>query len=303
MPAREAASVEAVRRAWLEWLGVERRYSPHTVENYDRDLGFFLDYARPASGAELACIPVDSFRAFVASRARDGCGGRTIARNISAVKSFFRFASAGFGIENPAASLIRTPKAASLLPKSVDAPDIEKILDAFDELVSPPWKARRARALFTLIYCAGLRISEALALKASDLGGEELRIKGKGGKERAVPLLPIARREIEGYMAACGKDVAAGGAIFARPGVKPLSMAREAEREIEKVRVHLGLSPKVTPHAFRHSFATHLLASGADLRVIQELLGHSSLSTTQGYTKVDLKDIEAAYKKAHPRVK
>jgi integrase/recombinase XerC len=328
---------QEIKYRWLEFLRTERRASAHTLESYSRDVGFFLDYVGP--GAGMAEISVTEFRGFAAALARKGKSAQSIARNISALKNFFKFMELNEIAKNSAIGLIRSPKIPKRLSKSVDAPDVFNLLDAFGEIGLPPWAARRDRALFTLIYGAGLRISEALGLNVGDIGGDTLRVYGKGNKERIVPLLPIVKKEIERYMEACpfAHSTVIPAPRNLRRGTEPESNVknvqkealrdlnsrqggnnglplfigekgsrltpRVAERDIEAARNLLQLPKTTTPHALRHSFATHLLAAGTDIRTIQELLGHSSLSTTQLYTKTDMGSILKAYRRAHPHAK
>jgi integrase/recombinase XerC len=294
MDARDA------REKWLGFLRDERRQSGNTIEAYGRDLGFFL---AGVGGREVSEISISEMRGFVAGLARKGKSARTIARNISAVRSFFRFCDQSGIASNPDAGLLKVPRVPKLLQKSVDKTDVFKLLDAFGGLFpDKPWIAARDRALFTLIYGAGLRISEALGLNASDLDGAALRITGKGNKERIVPLLPMIKKEVDAYLRRLPFAIDGGKALFR--GAKGARLSpRMAQKDIEAARNALGLSSSVTPHALRHSFATHLLGAGVDLRTIQELLGHSSLSTTQLYTKVDMRDVLRNYDRAHPHAK
>ncbi|MDR2098476.1 MAG: tyrosine recombinase XerC [Rickettsiales bacterium] len=296
--------IQEIKKRWLEFLKSERRMSGHTVESYCRDLGCFIKYLRESGqgtdSAALSRLPITEFRGFIADITRDGKAAVSVARNISAVKNFFKFMEENGIAANPNIALIHSPRTPKRLSKSVAEVDVMNILGAFEKLQKTAWLAARDRALFTLIYGAGLRISEALGLDCGDIGGEELLVKGKGGKERMVPLLPIVKDEIEAYLRAAPFAMCAGDPIFRGTRGARLS-ARVAERDIEAVRGYLRLPATVTPHALRHSFATHMLAAGTDLRTIQELLGHSSLSTTQLYTKVDMGEIVKAYRKAHPR--
>jgi integrase/recombinase XerC len=297
--------VQEIKKEWLEFLRVERRASPHTLEGYARDLGFFIKYM--GGNFDPSKVGLAEFRGFVAGLARAGKSAPSIARNVAAVKSFFRFMEQDEIAKNAAIRILRSPKIPKKLSKSVDAPDVFRLLDAFDDVVKPKWMALRDRALFTLIYGAGLRISEALGLDVGDVAGDMLRIRGKGNKERIVPLLPIVKEEIGKYMEACpflNKNKTRENSIALFRGAKGMRLtARVAQRDIEAARDFLQLPATTTPHALRHSFATHLLAAGTDIRTIQELLGHSSLSTTQLYTKTDMRSVLAAYKKAHPHAK
>lgn len=289
-----------IKSRWLEFLRSERRVSAHTLEGYARDAEFFLDYIGP--GADIAKTTIAEFRGFAAMLARKGKSAPSIARNIAAIKNLFRFMEQDEIAKNAAIQILRSPKTPKRLSKSVDAPDVMRLLGALGELGLPPWAARRDRALFTLIYGAGLRISEALGLNVGDIAADTLRVRGKGGKDRIVPLLSIVKDEIRRYMDDCPFGMVPGDPIFR--GEKGARLTpRVAERDIEAARNLLQLPKTTTPHALRHSFATHLLAAGTDIRTIQELLGHSSLSTTQLYTKTDMGKILETYRRAHPHAK
>ena len=288
------------REKWLIYLLDERKGSRLTAEAYARDIGFFL---KAIGDADLSKIQIAEFRKFIAELARAGKSAPTIARNISALKSFFKFLKVRGIADNPNVGLLKSPKVPKRLSKSVETADVFKLLSTFDEIfVDKPWVAKRDRALFTLIYGAGLRISEALALTPLSLDGDVLRIIGKGNKERIVPLLPIIKDEVAAYVKAVPFELAPRLPLFR--GEKGAGLvARVAQRDMEAARARLQLSHTATPHALRHSFATHLLSNGVDLRTIQELLGHSSLSTTQLYTKVDMREIMKSYRHAHPRAR
>ena len=289
------------REKWLEYLTQERRGSALTAQAYARDIGFFIEAA--GKDADLSKISISQFRAFIADLARRGKSAPTIARNISAIKSFFKFLKNRGIADNPSVGLLKSPKIAKRLSKSVETADVFKLLATFDEIFADkPWVAKRDRALFTLIYGAGLRISEALSLTPTSFSGDTLRILGKGSKERIVPLLPIVKDEVEKYIKAAPFDLPPRLPLFRGEKGAGLS-ARVAQRDMETARSRLQLSHTATPHALRHSFATHLLSNGVDLRTIQELLGHSSLSTTQLYTKVDMREIMKNYSRAHPHAK
>jgi integrase/recombinase XerC len=282
---------EGAREKWLEFLAGERRMSPHTVDGYRRDLDAFFAFNPAPMAADIA-----GFRAFITALSRQGKSPHSVARAISALKSFFRFLGQAGIASNADISLVRSPKVPKRLSKPVSVDDIPKMMDEFFKVIPTPWIAARDRALFTLIYGAGLRISEALSLDVGDTDGTVLRVHGKGGKERIIPLLSFVRGEIGRYLELRPHV----GALFIGEKGARLSPG-VAERDMRLVRACLGLPATATPHALRHSFATHLLSRGADLRTVQELLGHSSLSTTQVYTKVDAADMLRNYAKAHPR--
>ena len=303
-----AADTARAVEAWLQHFAVERRSSPHTLSAYRRDIGQFLAFLKDHLGgeptlAELAGLRTADFRAFLAARRNEGIGSRTLSRQLSAIRSLFRFCERTGLLANPALSLLKGPKRPHGVPKALTVEAACGMLDtvAADDQV-PAWVAARDVAVLALLYGCGLRISEALGLDRRQLpsGAEPLRIAGKGGKERIVPLLPVVRQAIERYLALCPVPLARDGPLFI--GVKGARLnARNIQLLIERLRGGLGLPAHATPHALRHSFATHLLGAGADLRSIQELLGHASLSTTQTYTAVDREHLMAQYRKAHPR--
>lgn len=294
-------------QAWLRSLSAERRMSPRTIEAYARDLGQFASFmaahlGEPPAVADLASLGASDFRAFLARRRMDGARSRTLARQLSALRSFYRYAERNGLFRNPAIAAVRSPRLPHAVPKPLTVEAARRVAEA-DALASaetPRWVLARDQAVLTLLYACGLRISEALALTPAQARQQPLTIIGKGNKTRIVPVLPAARTAIETYLDLCPFPLADKEPMFR--GVKggPLN-ARLIQLLIERLRGALGLPDTATPHALRHSFATHLLANGADLRVIQELLGHASLSTTQVYTEVNRAHLLAQYRKAHPR--
>jgi integrase/recombinase XerC len=297
----------AKRAAWLEALRVERRMADKTVEAYERDLRQFLLFLRdhlagtPSLG-DLRELRAADLRAFMATRRRDGAGARTLARGLAGVRSFLRFLER-HGLANAAgAGAIRAPRQPKSLPKPLPADKALAVVSGDAQLAEEPWIAARNAALLTLLYGCGLRISEALGLKAGDVMPHTtaLRITGKGGKTRLVPLLDVARDAVADYRRLCPYHPGPQEALFRGARGGPLQPAI-IQREMQRMRGALGLPESATPHALRHSFATHLLAGGGDLRTIQELLGHASLSTTQIYTGIDTGRLLDAYRKAHPR--
>ncbi|MDE2464631.1 MAG: tyrosine recombinase XerC [Alphaproteobacteria bacterium] len=300
-----ARSAEALKRDWLSFLAHERRASPHTLTAYSHDLDCFLDFlAGHLGGAiaeeSLAGLSVSDIRAFITARRRDGLGPRGIQRALAAIRSFFRHLARENVLDNPAARAVRTPRIVRSLPRPLSEQDAERTLAA---AASHPvhWLAARDSALLTLLYGTGLRISEALSLKRGDVPfGETLSILGKGRKERVVPLLPVVREAVEHYVSLLPFAQAREAPLFVSRTGRPMS-AREAQLLMQRLRGALGLSAKATPHALRHSFATHVLAGGGDLRAVQELLGHASLSTTQTYTRLETEQLMRIYAQAHPR--
>lgn len=301
--------ITEIKKRWLDFLISERRVSNNTVENYNRDVDFFINYIKQSKDIKnidsdfLSKIDISTFRSFLANLTRQNKSNVSIARNISSIKNFFKFMEQNEIANNQAIQILHSPKIPKKLSKSVASVDVMKLLESFDKLIKEKWIAKRDMALFTLIYGCGLRISEALNLNISDISSNDmLRVKGKGNKERLIPILDIIKEKINDYLKIAPFDFKLNSPIFR--GVKGARLtARVAERDIAMARDYLGLPQTTTPHSLRHSFATHLLANGTDLRTIQELLGHSSLSTTQLYTKVDIGKIIESYNKAHPHAK
>ena len=295
------------RVEWLQSLAQERRMADLTVQAYERDTRQFLHFLTthlggPPGISDIANLQLADLRAFLTFRRGDGAGARTLGRSMAGVRSFLRFLEKR-GLANAApASALRTPKQPRSLPKPLTATDAIRVVSAGEQLAEEPWIAARNAAVLTLLYGAGLRISEALGLLAGELTGAEetLRIKGKGGKTRMVPVLPALQQAVTEYRCLCPYHLPAEEPLFrgARGG---RLQAAILQRDMQRMRGALGLPETATPHALRHSFATHLLGRGGDLRTIQELLGHASLSTTQIYTDVDSARLLDIYSAAHPR--
>ena len=288
---------------WQSWLLNERRYSPHTLDAYSRDLSGFFDFAAEHLGkvpetADLAKLEVRDFRAYLSQRAARHIDKSSLARELSTLKNFFKWLARYDILRNPALSVIRTPRRAKVLPKALEVNDTFNVIDEAQNLASNSWQGLRDKAVFTLLYGCGLRISEALSLNVGDIGNNDfLRIKGKGNKERIVPLLPVVVENINKYLAECPYQPKQGEPLFLGARGDRL-VPRIIQRQMQKIRAYLGLPDNLTPHALRHSFATHLLAEGTDLRSIQELLGHASLTTTQRYTDVQIETLKKEYDKA-----
>ena len=287
-------------------LAGERRLSPKTVEAYDRDLdglaGFlFTHLGRPVCLADMAALKGTDFRAFMAARRRGGLSARSLARTLSAIRTFYAYAERRWDVENAALGLIEGPKLGRSKPKPVSEAGAQAMLDEASHYHGADWIEARDVAVLSLLYGCGLRISEALGLTGRDQAlRESMQITGKGGKTRLVPILPIVKEAVAHYAELCPFDLNNDQALFrgARGGALG---ARTVQKLMEALRDRLGLGPTATPHALRHSFATHLLAHGGDLRAIQELLGHASLSTTQIYADVESSRLMAIYDGAHPR--
>lgn len=294
--------------AFLAYLREERRASPRTLDAYGRDVASFLGFLSGHLGGEvtlgaLAALEPADLRAYLAHRRRGeaALADRSIARALAAIRSFLRFLEKRFALTNPRLALVRGPRLKPTLPRPVSEDAAAALLDAADTEAAEPWIAARDVALLTLLYGAGLRISEALSLTGAALPlGPALCIEGKGGKQRLAPLLPVVRDAIEAYVRLCPFPLAREAALFRGARGGPLS-PRLAQLLMQRLRARLGLPESATPHALRHAFATHLLAHGADLRALQELLGHASLSTTQRYAAVEPSRLLEAFDKAHPR--
>jgi integrase/recombinase XerC len=307
MPTAFLADAEIARlvAAWQRDMQSVRRLAPKTLEAYERDLGQFFAFLGPHHGgqvtlATLAEMRAADFRAFMAVRRQDGVEARSLARSLSAIKGFFRFLEREGVLATEALNIVRSPKAKKSLPKALTVTEAKATIAATDELEDRPWVAARDMAVISLCYGAGLRISEALALCRADLDGPSLRVTGKGGKTRLVPLINSVRASIGTYLELCPFPLTPSQPLFR--GVKGGVLSpRLIQLRLAQLRGALGLPPSATPHALRHSFATHLLGRGGDLRAIQELLGHASLSTTQIYTAIDTDRLLDAYRAAHPR--
>lgn len=293
---------------WRNWLGGERRAAAHTLESYQSDLVQFFKFmashrATRLHLAVLADLTLTDFRAWLAHLAHDSLQASSRARALAGVRNFFRWMDRTGRLHNSAIDLLRAPKMPKRLPRPVSEDEAQEIVDLARSVPQEDWIGLRDEALFTLLYGAGLRISEALGLRIKDLAQQDrITVTGKGNKQRSVPVLPIVRETLDKYLQACPYLGKADEAIFVgvrgealNPGV--------AQRQLRRLRRDLGLPDTVTPHALRHSFATHLLASGADLRSLQELLGHSSLSTTQLYTRIEAVQLAETYRAAHPRAR
>ncbi len=299
---------EKARQAFLLWLGSERRASPLTVEAYGTDVAAFLGFLSRHHGAEpdlnsLAAVDTSDFRAWLASEAKQGAINATRARHLSAVKTFYRFLSRRHGVTNATLTLISGPRAKPPIPKALTVTQASNVTTDIAEITDAAFAQSRDTALFTLLYGCGLRIAEALSLNVRDapLPGAEnmLRVIGKGSKERIVPVLPAVRDAMAAWLVH-HPDKAPDAPLFL--GVRGARLdPAVAQRTMRIYRQQTGLPNHATPHALRHSFATHLLAGGADLRSIQELLGHASLSTTQRYTSVDTAKLLDVWRKSHPR--
>jgi integrase/recombinase XerC len=296
---------------WLSHLRAERRLSPKTLEAYARDVRQCLMFLSAHWGAQVAlprfaALEASDVRAFMASRRADDIGGRSLMRALAGLRSFARFLEQEGKGKVGALSAIRAPKVGKSLPKPIHMAAAKRFTEAGERAGEnrEPWIWARDAAVMALLYGSGLRISEALGLKRRDVplpgAGDVLIVTGKGNKTRMVPVLQNVLALIQDYVAMCPHPLPAEGPIFVGARGGPLK-ARLIQLTMERLRGALGLSDSATPHALRHSFATHLLTRGGDLRAIQELLGHASLSTTQIYTGIDTERLFEVYKTAHPR--
>ncbi len=305
------ASPRSALDGFIDYLAQERRASPRTLESYRHGVGIYLGFLErhrggTLSAADLGTVTAAEVRAFLAVR-REGEGGRSLAprslsQALSAVRSFHRWLDRRMGIANDAVGLVRGPKVKAALPRPVTEDQARGLLrEAETDPMLAPWEAARDAAVLTLLYGCGLRISEALSLTGADAPlGEALRITGKGGKTRIAPVLPQVAAAVAAYARQAPFALSPDLPLFRAKRGGALS-PRHVQATMAKLRGALGLPDRATPHALRHAFATHLLGAGADLRAIQELLGHASLSTTQKYTAVDAAGLLATYAKAHPR--
>ena len=296
---------------WQAWLANERRASPHTLSAYLSDLAAFLEFLSDHLGgaprlADLSALRPADFRSWLASRQRDGMAPTSTARALSTVRGFFKRLERRELASNPSLRVLRTPKLPHAVPKPLSESSAKATMAAAGSDAKEPWIAKRDAALLLLLYGGGLRIGEALGFNQRDApasgNGQTtvMTILGKGRKERVVPMLPIIATAIAEYRAACPFALQPGDPLFIGARGKRLA-AGVVQKEMRQIRAVLGLPDTATPHALRHSFATHLLGNGGDLRTIQELLGHASLSTTQRYTAVDSTKLLDVYRKAHPR--
>ncbi len=309
MTAPATTDVTAEIARWLGHLGVERRMSPKTTEAYARDIGRFMEFLAGHLGEtptlrRLARLTPADIRAFMAARRAQGLGNRSLMRTLAACRSFARFLERNGKGKVAALAAVRLPRLAKNLPKPLSAPAAKRVTESEWRAGEgrEPWILARDAAVLALLYGAGLRISEALSLKRGDAAtmGDTLVVTGKGNKMRMVPLLPQVARLIADYLSLCPYQGPPQSPLFLGSRGGPLS-PRVVQMTMARLRGALGLPASATPHALRHSFATHLLARGGDLRAIQELLGHASLATTQIYTAVDVERLLEVYDSSHPR--
>ena len=286
---------------WHAYLAQTRRRSPHTVRAYVATASRLLDRIGPCDWSALARLDGRALRGQLAARRMEGIGNISAARELSALKAFLAFARAQAGIEDTAPPRLRGPRVKKGLPRPVTPDDAESLAATVAENAGESWIGARDRAVLLLMYGTGLRIAEALSLTGANLPlGETLTVTGKGRKQRLVPILPIVRSAVDDYLRRNPWPVGRGDPLFRGARGGPLSPGM-VQKAVARARIALGLPATATPHALRHSFATHLLSAGADLRSLQELLGHASLGSTQIYTKVDAAKLLDVYRNAHPR--
>jgi integrase/recombinase XerC len=299
-----AADVAPVAKAWISMLKAERRMAAKTLEAYQRDLlqfgAFLADHlGEPADQKALAELTASDFRAFMAKRRNSGVESRSLARQLSAIRSFFRHAQKSGAFACAALSSVRSPKISHSVPRPLGEEQARRVSEAEDYGANDdkPWIQARDAAVLTLLYACGLRISEALSLTPAQVASNPMVVVGKGGKQRMVPMVAVADQAIRAYQKLCPFPLLQHQALFR--GAKGGALSpRIIQLLMERMRGALNLPDTATPHALRHSFASHLLGNGADLRVIQDLLGHASLSSTQIYTEVNRKHLLEQYAKA-----
>ena len=291
---------------WLDHRRALNGAATNTITAYQTDVLGFLNFMTLYNGdaqglGPISCITISDMRAWMASERGRGVAARSLARSLSAVKSFYRWLADHEGFEPTAVLATRSPKFQKKLPRPLAVDAACAMINTVELQASEPWIAARDVAVVTLLYGCGLRISEALGLTATDVPlPATLRIIGKGSKERLVPVIPAAQNAVNTYLDACPYPIMANQPIFRGSRGGPL-YPKAIQNVMANSRMQLGLPATATPHAMRHSFATHLLNAGGDLRSIQELLGHASLSTTQSYTAVDTARLMEVYDAAHPR--
>ena len=306
-----AKDIEQELARWLAHLGAERRMSPKTLEAYQRDVRQFLGFLAEHLGSapslkRLERLTPADVRAFLAARRADGIAGRSLMRGLAGMRSFARFLEREGKGRVGALAAVRAPKIAASLPKPLPAAAATQLADADLRAGEErePWVLARDAAVLALLYGSGLRISEALGLRRREMPapeqGDAITVTGKGNRQRMVPVLPQVLQAVADYLALCPYDLPPEGPLFVGAKGGPLS-PRIVQLAMARLRGAMGLPDSATPHALRHSFATHLLSRGGDLRAIQELLGHASLSTTQIYTAVDAERLLAVYRSTHPR--
>ena len=295
--------------AWRHHLETELRRSPHTVRAYVAAATRLMEMQDLHGGAAIAALDTQALRCHLAARRAEGIGNASAARELSAIKAFIAFVRSREGVDLAHTPRMRGPRLKKGLPRPITPDEFAGLIDHLAPAEDAGWTQKRDAAVLLLLYGAGLRIAEALSLRADALpdrrladeaAGQTLSVTGKGGKQRIVPILPMVIEAVAAYRAACPHPLPRNGPLFVGLRGGPLS-AGMVQKAMARARIALDLPASATPHALRHSFATHLLGAGADLRSLQELLGHASLGSTQIYTKVDAAQMLDAYRSAHPR--
>lgn len=303
-------AVRAAVMSWLLWLAEERRLSPATIDGYGRDIVGWLRFIagdlgfKPGIG-DLAGLAAHDFRRYLAAREHGGLSRTSRARNIAAIRNLFRYLERRDLCRNVVAGTLKAGRLPRNVPRALDEHDARDVVAGAQELGLTPWVAKRDTAVLLVLYGCGLRISEALGLNRSEavqFASGTIRICGKGDKERLVPVLPVVAEAVRDYLCACPYPLAEHDPLFIGERGRRLG-PRLIQARVQRLRKQFDLPETATPHALRHSFATHLLGGGGDLRTIQELLGHTSLSATQRYTSVDAKRLQSVYDMAHPRAR
>ncbi|MBP2231320.1 integrase/recombinase XerC [Azospirillum agricola] len=301
--------VQEALEHWRRWMESERTLSRHTLSAYIGDVAEFLQFLTEYRGGgtpslnDLGDLKAGDFRAWLSRLAMAGLVGASRARKLAAVRNLFRWMDRSGRLHNPAVASLATPKVLRPAPRPLTEIDAGRFLGEAEQDREEPWIGKRDRALFTLLYGCGLRISEALGLARKDAPlGDTLRVTGKGRKERMIPVLPAVNETVRAYLDLCPFTLAPDGPLFVGVRGKRLNPGI-AQHQMQRLRGLMDLPDSATPHALRHSFATHLLAGGGDLRAIQDLLGHASLSTTQRYTDVENEQLMSVYRSAHPRAR
>ena len=290
------------RAIWMDWLRYEKQYPETTLDAYGRDIDTWIDFLN-INDIAYDAVTKHEFRHFLTNMTEAGLARTTMARRVASIRSFYRYGIKSGRYNSLEYGFMKPPKAQAPLPKAVAEADAMDLLAAIASLDQPDWAKTRDYAVLMLLYGCGLRISEALSLTRGDAPqGPWLRVKGKGGKIRDVPIIDPVRFAIDEWLKQSPFDHGDDGPLFFSSRGAGLN-ARAVQRLVEKLRVQLGLDDSTTPHALRHAFATHLLAGGGDMRAIQTLLGHASMSTTQRYTKVNTAHLKDVHQNTHPRAK
>ena len=308
IPPATAPDLAAIYAEWVTYLSLEKHFSKHTLRAYTSDMEYFFGFltrhlGKPPSMDDLGDASIRDFRSWLSKKTMEGAGAATRARSLASVRNFLKWLDRNGHLHNPAIASIRTPKMPKKIPRALPPKQAREVVENADSIPKENWIGMRDRALFMLLYGCGLRIDEALQLNYGTRPlNAEVRVMGKGSKERMVPVIPVVEKMLNEYLAVVPFPMEKETPLFL--GAKGGRLAQGvAQRELRNLRKAIGLPESVTPHALRHSFATHILVAGANLRTIQELLGHASVSTTQRYTDYDNAQLMEIYMKAHPRAK